>query len=206
MLALGVISIIAYNPQIKMNSFEGFVSGYIWSYQEMDPDYQKLGLRIWWTLYNVRRKTSRIKKGTILSELCVIFTGLILGLSAAFFAKLLVSIYQENPDVVEAGVQRLQIITASYFLCGMMDTMVGALRGIGYSILPMIVSLIGVCGLRILLIATIFQIPEYHNCLILYFSYPISWLLTVIAHIFCFIICYNKIKPTLVKVQSSLAI
>ncbi|MEE1166007.1 MAG: MATE family efflux transporter [Treponema sp.] len=184
------------------NSASQNLEGFVWMAMN---SYSQTSLCITSQNYGASN-ASRIKKGTILSELCVIFTGLILGLSAAFFAKPLVSIYQENPDVVAAGVQRLQIITASYFLCGMMDTMVGALRGIGYSILPMIVSLIGVCGLRILLIATIFQIPEYHNCLILYFSYPISWLLTVIAHIFCFIICYNKIKPTLFKVQSSFAI
>lgn len=137
--------------------------------------------------------TSRIKKGTILSLMCVFFTGLFFGLTVTFFAEPLVIIYQKTPEVVSAGVFRLQIITSTYFLCGMMDTMVGSLRGIGYSILPMIVSLIGACGLRIILIATIFQIPQYHNCEILYLSYPISWLITLLAHIICFIICYKKL-------------
>ena len=89
---------------------------------------------------------------------------------------------------------RVGIIVTTYALCGCMDVMVGIMRGIGYSIMPMIVSLVGACGLRILWIATVFQIPEYHKITTVYISYPITWAVTLIAHIVCWIIVWNKLK------------
>lgn len=135
---------------------------------------------------------ARIKKILIISLSCVIVTGLVLGLSAVLLGNTLLSIYTTNPEVVSSGKIRLLYICGPYFLCGMMDVMVGALRGIGYSILPMIVSLIGACGLRLLWIATIFQIPAFHSIETIFSSYPISWALTFLAHIICFIVLFNK--------------
>ena len=80
---------------------------------------------------------------------------------------------------------RAKVIFTTYFLCGMMDTMVGQLRGIGCSILPMIVSLSGACLFRIIWIYTVFAQPEYHTLTVLYISYPISWALTFLAHLGC---------------------
>jgi Na+-driven multidrug efflux pump len=74
----------------------------------------------------------------------------------------------------------------------MMDVMGNAIRGIGHSILPMIVSLIGVCGFRLLWIGTIFLIPQFHTCNTIFVSYPISWLATFIVHIICFLIIRKK--------------
>lgn len=76
----------------------------------------------------------------------------------------------------------------------MMDVMVGSLRGIGYSIMPMVVSTIGACGLRILWLATIFQIPEFHNVQMVYYSYPVTWIVTFIAHVVCFIWARRRIS------------
>ena len=89
---------------------------------------------------------------------------------------------------------RLGVIVTTYALCGEMDVMVGMLRGLGYSVMPMIVSLLGACGLRILWIATVFQIPEYHKVLTVYMSYPISWLITLVIHIICYIIIWQLLK------------
>ncbi len=72
--------------------------------------------------------------------------------------------------------------------------MVGMLRGLGYSIMPMIVSLLGACGLRILWIATVFQIPEYHTITAVYLSYPVSWGLTFGCHVICYIIVWRMLK------------
>ncbi|MGN0683738.1 MAG: hypothetical protein ACI4JY_08690, partial [Oscillospiraceae bacterium] len=72
--------------------------------------------------------------------------------------------------------------------------MVGMLRGLGYSIMPMIVSLCGACGLRLLWIATVFQIPEYHTITTVYLSYPISWTITFLTHVICYTIIWQKIK------------
>ena len=75
-----------------------------------------------------------------------------------------------------------------------MDVMVGMMRGLGYSVLPMIVSLAGACGLRILWIATVFQMEEYHNVFTVYVSYPITWIVTLLVHIICFTIVWHRLK------------
>ena len=74
----------------------------------------------------------------------------------------------------------------------MMDVMVGALRGTGYSVLPMLVTLIGVCGLRLLWIATVFRIPQFHTIETIYVSYPISWLLTFCCHLISFLVIFRR--------------
>ena len=68
----------------------------------------------------------------------------------------------------------------------MMDCMGNTVRGTGHSVLPMAVTLVGACGLRLLWIATVFQIPQLHSCFTIFLSYPISWVLTWIAHLICF--------------------
>jgi len=116
----------------------------------------------------------------------VIFIGLFLGLLVNQFGRPLLGIYNENPDVIEYGLLRMHIILPTYFLCGMMDTMVGQLRGVGYSIMPMIVSLTGACLLRIVWIMTIFSLPQYHTLQMLYISYPVSWGITFLIHFICY--------------------
>ena len=74
----------------------------------------------------------------------------------------------------------------------MMDVMVGSLRGMGCSVVPMIVSLLGACAFRLVWLATIFQIPEYHCIETIYMSYPVSWTLTFLAHVVCFLIVRYK--------------
>ena len=76
----------------------------------------------------------------------------------------------------------------------MMDVMVGGLRGIGYSVMPMLVSLVGACGLRLLWIATIFQLPQFHTIQMLYWSYPVSWTITVAVHVLCFLWALKRVK------------
>ena len=103
-----------------------------------------------------------------------------------------------SPAVIEAGLVRLRHLSArTYALCGMMDVMVGGLRGIGYSVMPMLVSLVGACGLRLLWIATIFQIPRFHTIQMLYWSYPVSWVITVGVHVLCFLWAMQQVKRRL---------
>ena len=97
-------------------------------------------------------------------------------------------------EALEAGKQKLLIMASLYFLCGFMDVFANALRGIGYSVLPMIVSLAGVCGIRILWIFIVFPLDEFHNITGLAISYPISWIITVTVQCICFIIMFKKIK------------
>ena len=117
----------------------------------------------------------------------VVVIGLGLGLIALSLDRVLLSIYNEDPAVIDYGVLRMRIILPTYFLCGMMDVMVGQLRGIGYSIMPMIVSLTGACLFRIVWIMTIFALPAYHTLPVLYISYPISWALTFAIHMLCYV-------------------
>lgn len=128
----------------------------------------------------------RINRIVLLGEICVMTVGLVFGNLVVLGGKTLLGFYTTNGAVVKAGMRRLRSICTVYALCGMMDVMVGALRGIGYSMIPMLVSIVGVCGVRILWLATVFQIPEYHNIEMIYFSYPVSWTLTFLVQVLCF--------------------
>lgn len=139
-------------------------------------------------------KDDRIVKILLRGQLCVIIVGLLLGNGAVLFGRQLLSIYSDSSEVIDAGMVRLGIISRTYALCGIMDVMVGALRGIGSSVLPMVVSLIGACGLRLVWIFTVFQIPEYHKITTVYLSYPITWIITLTVHIICFALLWNRHK------------
>lgn len=128
--------------------------------------------------------------------LVVLFGG-ILGISAYLSSGFLLNIYTTDPDVIKIGTIRMGIICVPYFLCGMMDVVVGSLRGLGKSTTPMIVSLLGVCGLRILWIFTIFR--SNMNLGLLYVSYPISWIITFMILIVCFIYLYKKVASVELK-------
>ena len=139
-------------------------------------------------------KYSRVNKILYAAQTCVIVIGFGLSMLVRLFAEPLLGFYTDSPAVVEAGIVRLGIICTTYFLCGMMDVMVGALRGLGYSIAPMIVSLLGACAFRLLWIATVFQIDRFHTIEMVYTSYPISWTLTFLAHVITFVIVRKKLK------------
>ena len=106
--------------------------------------------------------------------------------------------YTSGEAAIDAGQHRMMYVCGTYFLCGIMDVMVGSLRGMGYSITPMIVSLLGACGLRLVWLGTVFQMEQYHTPDVVYLSYPVSWVITVAAHVICFFICRHRLK---LKVQ-----
>lgn len=132
--------------------------------------------------------------GRILKNgLCLaILFGAGFGGTVILFGRNLLSIYTNDSAAISAGMTRLYIITGTYTLCGIMDVMVGAIRGIGYTVLPTIVSLIGACALRLVWLATVFRIPKFHTINTVYLSYPITWLVTIIAHVICYIIIRKK--------------
>lgn len=139
-------------------------------------------------------KIKRIWRVALLSQMCVIVTGLVLGQFTVIFGNKLLGIYSSKSLVIDAGLIRLKYICGPYFLCGMMDVMVGILRGLGRSVLPTIVSMIGACGLRLIWIFTIFANEKYHTTKMLYLSYPLSWAITTMAHVICFIVVWKKIR------------
>lgn len=140
------------------------------------------------------RKLERINK-ILYTALGYVFTvGVIFCVIYLVFDRQLISLYTDSDAVVDAGVRRLTIIACSYMVCGMMDVVVGSLRGLGYSFMPMIVSLVGICALRLVWIATVFKIPEYHNVETIYYTYPISWVITLCAHLICYIFVKKKVN------------
>lgn len=138
-------------------------------------------------------KYDRIRGILIRGMGCVFVTGVVLGWTVVLCSDTLLNIYSHNSTVIEEGSKRLLVVCGTYALCGMMDVMVGVLRGIGYSVVPMIVSLVGACGIRLLWLATAFRIDQYHVPNTIYLSYPISWTITLSAHIVCYCIVSGKI-------------
>lgn len=114
------------------------------------------------------------------SLLTVTVIGLVLGFGAYLLGQYILRVYTTSPEVIEIGVGRLSVTCTTYCLCGIMDVLVGNLRGRGYSFLPMCVSIAGVCGVRIMYIFTYFA--ANHTLFVLYLSYPISWFATVLVH------------------------
>ncbi len=118
--------------------------------------------------------------------------GLTMGLLIRLFGPTLMGLYNSDPAVIAAGLVRMDIILPTYFLCGLMDVMVGQLRGIGYSVMPMIVSLTGACLLRIVWILTLFAAQPTQT--VLYLSYPVSWFVTFATHFVCYMVVWKKRK------------
>lgn len=139
-------------------------------------------------------KYERINKVVVITQLCVIFIGLVTGNAVYFMGEPLLELYSDSAMVVEAGVRRLAIVCTTYALAGMMDVMVGALRGLGYSVMPMIVSLLGVCAFRLVWIDILFHSTKYHVIETIYVAYPVSWALTFTVHLICFCIVRAKKK------------
>ena len=171
------------------NSAAGNIEGFV--YMAMNAFHQAA---ISFTSQNMGAgKYSRINKILYVSQLYVVIVGLTMGLFVIALGKPLLGLYSGSEAVIDAGMVRLKYIVTLYFLCGMMDVMVGSLRGLGYAIMPMIVSLIGACGLRLIWIATVFQIPKFHTIEMVYITYPITWILTFLAHVVCFAIVRSKL-------------
>lgn len=136
----------------------------------------------------------RIKKGYIQTQTSAIVITAILSVLACFFGPQLLSIYSDSPEVISAGMVRVEILFTHYALNCLMNVIVGAIRGIGYNVMPMIVTMLGVCAFRLAWIATVFQIPRFHTIEMIYWSYPISWLTTFMAHLICLLIVWRKAK------------
>ena len=136
----------------------------------------------------------RIWKILFRVEACVLVLGLALGGLTYLFGPQLLSLYSPSPAVIAAGLVRLKIVAVTYVLCGFMDSCVGTLRGIGYSVLPMIVTLVGACALRLVWISVLFQHPAYHTVEVIYWSYPVSWVVTASVHFLCIAITMRKLK------------
>lgn len=167
------------------SNIEGFV------YVAMNAFYQAC---ISFTGQNVGAgKFERINKIILCAEGCALVTGLVLGNGAVLFGDTLLRLYTNSDTVVAAGMDRLHIVSRTYALCGMMDSMVGALRGLGYSVVPMFISIVGACGLRLFWIFTFFRMAQFHTVQSLYATYPVSWIVTLAADVISYIIIRRKL-------------
>lgn len=138
-------------------------------------------------------KTERIRKLPWVSQFMVMVEGLVLGNLVVFFSPKLLCLYTTNPEVIAEGIIRIRMVCTLYCLCGMMDCMACLIRGIGHSILPMIVTIFGACGLRLVWIFTGFRYVErFHNMKSLLVTYPVSWMATFSVLVVCFIVIYKK--------------
>lgn len=145
------------------------------------------------------RKYERINKILFVALMYVLAVGIMFAFLFLTFGERLIGFYTGSPEVVAEGVKRLTIIAGSYMLCGMMDVVSGSLRGMGYSFVPMLVSLIGVCLFRVLWVSTVFQLEAYHTIETIYYSYPISWGLTFAAHLITFFIVKRLLRRKMQK-------
>ena len=143
------------------------------------------------------RKIDRIRKVVWRSQFSIIVIGAALSAIFLVFGRQLLSIYTKNPAVIDAGMTRCWIIFTTYYLCGMMDGMANAIRGIGHSLMPVISCLVGACIFRIIWLFTIFQIPAFHQPATIFISYPISWLLTFIANLIFYNVYIRKVSEKL---------
>ena len=139
------------------------------------------------------RQYDRVKKILLICLASVSIVGIGVSLSVYSLGENLLSIYiTDSQEAISYGMLRLTFVCIPYFLCGLMDVSTGALRGMGASFAPMVISVLGVCGIRIGWIATIFQIPAFHTPQSLYISYPISWLITFACQMAAFFMIYKK--------------
>ena len=115
--------------------------------------------------------------------LSVVISG-VLGCGSYAFGTEILKVYTEDPKVIQCGLEILSMTTVTYFLCGIMDLFPGALRGMGRSGVPMILSIIGTVGTRIVWIFVLF--PQYRSLKFLFISYPASWLFTIVMQVICF--------------------
>jgi len=137
------------------------------------------------------KQYARMRRALWVCIASVVVVGTVGGNLMYFFREALLSIYNGDPSVIAMGTIRMRYILPLYSLCGLMDLMTGQMRGMGYSSFPMVVSLTGVCLLRIVWIYSVFAMSPTLDTL--YFSYPISWALTGLSHYACYLFVCRKL-------------
>lgn len=138
-------------------------------------------------------KKERLNRILFVSQGCVIVTGILLGGLSYLCGPVLLTLYTTSKAVVAAGMVRLGFIGLPYVLCGIMDVTVGSLRGMGYSVFPMLVSIVGSCLLRIVWLQTVFKIDAYHKIETVYIIYIITWIVTGTAHLITYFVLKRKL-------------
>ena len=148
------------------------------------------------------KKPDRIKKSIIYAVIQVALIGFIGGQIINFFGEPLANLYIDPTDankeaVLSAALELMNFMLSCYFLCGVMDTLSGALRGLGYSVIPMIISIGAICVLRAIWVWYVFPTERFKSLIGIYTVYPISWSLGVISLIIALLIVFRRVKQKL---------
>lgn len=144
------------------------------------------------------KKFDRMVRSCRYSLLLVAILGMVIGGGIVLFSEPLLRIYTNSPEAIRYGTMRVMATGIPYFFCGLMEVMTGHIRGMGYSIMPMLVSLIGACGLRVVWIFTVFE--AFPTFTVLFLSYPVTWCVTFLTHVICAKIVRKK---TMMKLNTS---
>jgi len=170
------------------NNIEGFVFVILNAFHQTALNF--IGRNVGARQYKRAKKVLWICLGSVL--VVGIVTSSLMYLSGPFLLKIYIP---DSAEAVKWGMVRLACLCIPYCICGMMDVSTGALRGMGASLAPMIISVLGVCGIRIGWIYTLFQIPQFHTPQCLYYSYAVSWAVTFVIQLAAFFIVYRtKVK------------
>ena len=140
------------------------------------------------------KKYDRVPRVLLTAYGCLAITFSVVISAVLHWGELLLGIYSQTPEVIAVGMVEFRIMLSTLIICGAMNVTASAMRGLGKSFTSMVVSLIGVCGFRMVWILTIFQIPAYHTIESLYMSYPISWTATLTIHLCCWIHAIRKLR------------
>lgn len=166
-------------------NIEGFIFVILNAFHQTALNF--IGQNVGANQYKRAKKVLWICLGSVLS------VGIVVTSVMYLLGPSLLSIYiPDSAEAIKWGMVRLSCLCIPYCLCGMMDVSTGALRGMGTSVAPMIISILGVCGIRIGWIYTIFQIPQFHTPQCLYYSYAVSWTVTFLIQLGAFFIVYRK--------------
>ena len=136
---------------------------------------------------------ARIKRVYVYCLISVAVVGIVSGALCCVFSRQLLGIYIHDSDLaISYGIERLMFVCLPYFFCGIMDVTTAIIRGMGSSFVPMVISVLGVCVMRVVWIFTVFRLPEYHSFSGLLVSYPISWALTFVVELVAFFIVFKQ--------------
>lgn len=193
-------SINTFGPSgIAGNAVAGNIEGFI--YAAMNTLYQA---SLTFIGQNVgAKKPERIHKITFICFVYVVIIGVLGGQLVVRLGDMLISIYNDKREVIDAGIIRLKYVAQPYVFCGLMDMLVGSLRGMGKSVVPMIVSLLGACVFRVIWVLTVFAADPRPE--VLYISYPISWFVTASVHFVCYMIVHKKLSARLKSEAAQIA-
>ncbi len=135
------------------------------------------------------KRMDKVLRNCILLSVIVSF---VLGCGSYLFGPQLLQIYTSDTAVIQCGMEILLYTTVTYFMCGLMDLFPGALRGMGFSAVPMLLSVIGTVGTRIVWIFMVF--PQHRSLDVLFISYPASWFVTIVLQVICYSLVRRKVK------------